>query len=322
MQGKVLPERSAEEVYAGCDVSKDYLDLYLHPSGERLRVSNDRQGLHKLKRELARRPVALLTLEATGKYHRAACRSLSQTGLPVAVVNPLRARLFAKAAGLLAKTDRVDAMMLAYMGKALCPRTTMPAEQAHEELSELVRARNAASAERTALKNRLTAAVTSFLKTELKRCIASLNTHIERLAAEIERRIKADPALARRAEVLTSIPGIGPAVAADLLVDMAELGDLSARAAASLAGLAPVADDSGNRNGPRRIRGGRPQARRALYLAALSAARYNPSLAIFYKRLIEAGKKPKVAIVAVMRKLIVLANTLISENRIWNPNQP
>lgn len=322
MQGKVLPEQSAEKVYAGCDVSKDYLDLYLHPSGERLRVSNDRQGLHKLKRELVARSVAFLTLEATGKYHRAACRSLSQAGLTVAVVNPLRARLFAKAAGLLAKTDRVDAMMLAYMGKALCPRTAMPAEQAHEDLSELVRARNAASTERTALKNRLAAAATSFLKNELKRRIASLNTHIERLADEIERRIKADPALARRAEVLTSIPGIGPAVAADLLVDMAELGSLSARAAACLAGLAPVADDSGHRNGPRRIRGGRPQARRALYLAALSAARYNPALSTFYRRLIKAGKKPKVAIVAVMRKLIVLANTLVSQNRTWSPTQP
>lgn len=322
MQGKILPERSADEVYVGCDVSKSYLDIYVHPDGERFRVANDRHGLRRLKRAFAGRAPALIVMEATGKYHRAVCRSLNETGLAVAVVNPLRARLFAEACGRLAKTDRVDAEMLAHMGRALAPPASAPMADDLAALAELVRARNAATAERTALKNRLAAAAVAFLKAELRRRIAALDTHVARLGREIERRIAADAALARRAEILASIPGVGPVVAADLLVDMSELGRLPAKAAASLAGLAPHADDSGGRNGRRRIRGGRPQARRALYLAALSAARHEPALAVFYRRLRTAGKKPKVALVAVMRKLVILANTLLRENRHWHPIRP
>ena len=322
MQGQILPERSADEVYVGCDVSKDHLDIYLHPSAERFRVTNDRQGLRNLKRKCARLDPALIVVEATGKYHRAVLRSLSEAGLAVAVVNPLRARLFAEAGGRLAKTDRVDAEMLAHMGRGLTPQVSVPMPEELEALAELVRARNAATAERTALKNRLSAATVAFLKAELKRRIAAIDTHVTRLAGEIERRIAADEALALRARHLASIPGIGPAVVADLLVDMAELGSLSAKAAASLAGVAPYADDSGGRNGRRRIRGGRPQTRRALYLAALSAARHEPFLATFYRRLVAAGKKPKVALVAVMRKLVILANTLLKENRPWRPIEP
>lgn len=321
MQGKNLPEQTAQpQVYVGCDVCKDRLDVYLHPIGRRLALSNDRDGLKALKRALAGLDVALVVMEATGKYHRRAHRTLAAAGVRVAVVNPLRARLFAEAAGALAKTDGVDAKMLAVMGAALEPRTAAPAPKALEDLAELVRARNAAVAERTALANRLHASRTAFLKAELRRRITAADTHVARLAAEIQKRIAADPAMARRYAILVSIPGFGPAVAAELLVDLAELGRVSAKAAASLAGLAPWPDDSGDRNGPRHIRGGRAHARRALYWAALAAARFNPDLKGFYNRLRSAGKKPKVALVAVMRKLVVLANILLKENRLWKPH--
>ncbi|MCG8545519.1 MAG: transposase [Alphaproteobacteria bacterium] len=318
MQGQIQPEaRNAQAVYVGIDVCKDRLDVYLHPLAQRFAVANNRDGIKRLGRKLGRHTLALVVMEATAKYHRLAHRSLSQSGFAVAIVNPLRARLFAEALGTRAKTDRVDARMLAILGEALTPQAMAPATETIEGLQELVHARNAATAERTALANRLGASQTAFLKRELARRLKSLDSHIERLTAQIAAHIDGEAVLARRHAILLSIPGIGPAVAATLIADLPELGSLNRRAIACLAGLAPFADDSGQAEGLRHIKGGRAQPRRALYWAALSAARYNPDLAVFYKRLRDKGKKPKVALTAVMRKLVVLANTLLKDDRHW-----
>ena len=323
MQGKIMSEQStARPVYVGVDVCKERLDVYVHPTGQRLSVANSRDGLKQLTRALAGLDVALVVMEATAKYHRLAQRTLAQAGFPVAVVNPLRARLFAEAAGALAKTDRIDARMLAVMGAALDPQARPPAPVEMEALQELVRARSAATRDLTGLKNRRAAAQTTFLKAELRRQIDNLERSIARLAAEVERRIADDPALDRRRQILLSIPGIGPGVTAVLLADCAELGALSPKAAGLLAGLAPIARDTGDTTGQRHIKGGRKSVRNALYMAALSAARSNPPLNTFHQRLRAHGKKPKVALTAVMRKLIVLANTLIKEDRKWQPNSP
>lgn len=318
MQGQIqLEARSAPTVYVGIDVCKERLDVYLHPLGRRLAVANHRDGLRRLKRELARHAVGRVILEATAKYHRLAHRSLSQSGFAVAVVNPLRSRLFAEAFGTRAKTDRVDARMLAILGEALAPPATPPAPAVLEALQELVHARHAATAERTALANRLAASHTAFLRRELARRLENLDRHIKRLAAKVDEIIAGEAVLARRYAILVSIPSVGPAVAAALIADLPELGQLDRHAIACLAGLAPFADDSGDAEGPRHIKGGRAQPRRALYWAALSAMRHNPDLAVFHKRLRDKGKKPKVALVAVMRKLVVLANTLLKEDRLW-----
>lgn len=318
MQGKIQPEtRSARAVYVGIDVCKDRLDVHLHPIGQRLSVTNDTTGIKRLKRELARHEVALVVMEATAKFHRLAQRSLSQSGLAVAVVNPLRSRLFAEALGTRAKTDRVDARMLAILGETLTPRAMPPTPQAIETLQELVHARNAATADRTALANRLGASQVAFLKYELKRRLKSLDSHIERLATQIASQIAQDAALARRYDILLSIPGVGPVVAPALIADLPELGSLDRHAIACLAGLAPFANDSGSKQGPRSIKGGRAHPRRALYWAALSAAKHNPDLAVFYKRLKDNGKLKKVALTAVMRKLVILANTLLKDDRLW-----
>ena len=323
MQGQIQPEaRSASPVYVGIDVCKDRLDVHLHPIGRRLRVANDRDGIKRLKRELARHPVARVVMEATAKYHRCAHRSLSQSGFAVSVVNPLRARLFAQALGTRAKTDPIDAKMLAILADMMAPQATPPASETLEALQELVHARHAATAERTALINRRAASQTAFIRRELARRLKSLDGHIERLATQIAGHIAANAELARRYAILISIPGVGPAVAAALIADLPELGRLGRQAIACLAGLAPFADDSGDANGPRHIRGGRAQPRRALYWAALSAARHNPDLAIFYKRLRDNGKKPKVALTAVMRKIVVLSNSLLREDRLWQPTPP
>lgn len=319
MQGKVSPEASARGVYVGIDVCKAWLDIYVHPAGVKLRVANTRDGVLGLKKTLGAHDVAGIVLEATGKLHRHAQRTLSAAGYGVAVVNPLRSRLFAEAIGTLAKTDAVDARMLALMGESLRPGATPPAPAGLEALQELVGARQAAGAEATALANRRGASETGFLKAELARRLKSLKTHMARLDAEIARRIAAQAWLARRHAILLSIPGIGPQTAAALLAGLAELGACSGKAAAMLAGLAPIACDSGDRSGERHIKGGRARVRTALYMASLAAARFNPGLKAFYARLRAAGKAAKLALTAVMRKLVVLANTLLRQDRFWHP---
>lgn len=318
MQGKVHVDAMAA-VYVGIDVCKERLDIHLHPAGESFAVANDAGGWRGLRRRLGRLPVALVAIEATSKYHRAVHRRLHAAGIKVAVVNPLRARLFAEACGQLAKTDRIDAGLLALMAARLDPAATPPAPEAVETVQELIRARTAAVAERVALAQRREAATSAFLKAELRRRRGNLDRHIARLGAEIEARISADAELARRRTIARSIPGVGPTVAA-ALAGMAEIGALGGKQAASLAGLAPMARDSGAAHGTRRIRGGRADLRAALYMAALAATRCNPDLKHFHQRLIAAGKPPKVALTAVMRKLLVLANTLVAQNRCWTPN--
>ncbi len=323
MQGQKSPERSAQPgVYVGIDVCKDWLDVYLHPIGQAFRVSNAPEGLKTLKRRIAAIPVELIVMEATGKFHRQAHRTLHAAGLAVAVVNPLRARLFAEAIGQLAKTDRLDARVLALMAQTLEPSAIAPAPEALEALQELARARSAAKAEETALSNRRGASQTAFLKAELGRRLKVLAGHIERLDAEIERRLGADAALKRRYDILITIPGVGPVAALALVIGLPELGACSAKAAALLAGLAPLARDSGAKAGERHIWGGRAFVRTGLYFAAVSAATHNPQLRDDYNRLRDAGKKAKVAITAIMRKLVVLANVLIKEDRPWRPVQP
>ena len=321
MQGKV--DRSAEAaVYVGIDVCKAWLDVYVHPLAQWHRFSNDRMGRGKLSRQLVELGVELVAVEATGKHHRQVHRTLDAAGHRVAVVNPLRARLFAEASGALAKTDRIDARVLALLAEGLKPAAQPPAPQALQELRELVHARQAASQDGVALTNQLQSAETGFLKAELRRRLASLETHIRRIEVEIARRLAADPHLQRRYEVLISVAGIGPRTAVTLIADLAELGHCSGKAASLLAGLAPIADDSGERNGRRHIRGGRANVRTALYMAAVAAIRANPDLKAFYTRLRAAGKAAKLALTAVMRKLLVLANTLIANDRLWTPTPP
>lgn len=323
MQGKKLPEPSAEmKVYLGIDACKAWLDVYVHPLGHRLRVANSREGLKQLRRELAGCGIALVVIEATGKYHRLAYRTLHAWGLAVAVVNPLRSRLFAEAVGTLAKTDRIDARMLAIFGESLEPAAAPPLPERVEELQELVRARQAATAEATALANRQGASQTRFLARELAGLLKALKAHIVRLDDEIGRLMASEPALARRYQILMSIPGIGPVAAASLAVGLTELGLASNKAIAALVGLAPIAWDSGDKTGQRHIKGGRAHLRTPLYMAALAAARCNPELKAFYRRLRDNGKAAKVALTALMRKLVVLANTLVREDRLWQPTRP
>jgi transposase len=316
MQGKEPSEREPQaKCSVGIDVSKSWLDVHVLPAGAMLRVPNTREGIGKLKRWLWRFDLTLVVVEATGKWHRLLHRSLYASAIPVAVVDPFRVRMFAKAQGIFAKTDRLDARVLAQFAAVMAPTVRPPAPELMQELAELVRARDSAVAEQTALKNQLAAATVGFLKRQLERRISRLAKDIEVLAHEILRRIEADEGLARRYAILTSITGVGPAIGATLVACLAELGSCSRRQIGMLAGLAPVADESGERNGVRVIWGGRGSVRRSLYLAAITAVRHDPQMTAFFKRLIANGKAAKVALIAVARKLVVLANTLVAENR-------
>jgi transposase len=322
MQGKEVSEQETRNCTAGIDVSKSWLDAHVLPASVSLRVTNTREGIRKLKRWLLEHKVELVAVEATGKWHRELCRSLTASAIAVAITDPYRVRMFAKAHGIFAKTDRLDARVLAMFAAMMSPSVRAPAPKSLEALQELVTARASAATEETALRNQLSAATGAFLKRQLKRRIAQLGAVLKALEKECLKQIKVDEGLARRFAILTSIPSFGTVVATTLTAFLAELGSLTNKQIGALAGLAPVADDSGERKGLRVIWGGRSAVRRILYLAALTAAKHNHPLKIFYDRLIAAGKPPKTALIAVARKLVVLANTLIAEDRLWLPEAP
>lgn len=245
MQGKEASEQETMKYSAGIDVGKSWLDAHIVPADVSLRVANTREGIAKLKRWLMRTKPDLVAVEATGKWHRLVCRSLYASGIAVSVAVPYRVRMFAKAQGILAKTDKLDARVLARFAAVMTPPAHMPAPQVLEELQELVTARDSAVAEHTALKNQLAVAETAFLKRQLARRIARLADDLKALEDECRQRIDADPGLAKRYEILISIPGIGEKIAIALIASLSELGSLNAKQIASLAGLAPVANDSG-----------------------------------------------------------------------------
>ena len=323
MQGQeALEQETKVKSNAGVDVCKSWLDAHVLPAGMSLRVANDAAGLRKLKRWLARFDLGLVAIEATGKWHQAVRRSLHASGIAAAVVDPLRVRLFAKAHGILAKTDRLDARVLALFAAVMTPPARPPAPTSMEELSELVGARESAVAEETMLKNQLSAAETHFLRRQLARRIERIGKDVKALEGEILKRIEADDELARRYAILVSIPGFGPVVATTLIARLAELGACTTKQIGSLAGLAPLANESGEHKGIRAIGGGRTSVRNVLYLAAVTAARCNADLKAFYERHRAANKPTKVVFTALARKLAVLANTLVAQDRLWLPQAP
>ena len=320
MQGKEASEQETKiKSSVGIDISKCWLDAHVLPSNERRRVANTCAGIRQLKRWLLHHDIALVAIEATGKWHRQLHRSLLASAVRVAVVDPYRVRKFAQAQGLFAKTDRLDARVLAAFAAVMNPAERPPPPQTMAELTELVVARASAVEAQTALKNQLGTAEGAFLKRQLERRIVRAGKDIDDLNREILARIKADQGLARRYAILTSIPSFHFVVAATLIACLAELGSLTAKQIAMLAGLAPIADQSGERDGVRVIWGGRKAVRRILYLAALSATRFNADMKTFHQRLKSSGKPPKLILIAVARKLVILANTLISQDRTWQP---
>lgn len=305
----------------GIDISKDHLDVHRLPGKREKRFPNDRAGHRALIKWLAGGPVERIVYEATGPYHRAFEHSLGQAGLPLARINPRQARRFAEATGKLAKTDRADAAMLARFGRAVAPPTRTPGEEpVLEDLKDLHGARRALVKDRTAAMNRQKHLRLPLLTRHALQRLKQIETQLEAIDQAIDDLIAHHAELAARLEILTSIPGVAKLSAYALLTDMPELGTLEAKQAAALAGLAPVTKQSGTWSGRASIKGGRAPLRHALYMPALVATRFNPDLKKKYQQLTKAGKPPKVAITAVMRKLVILANALIRDQRKWTQN--
>jgi len=308
--------------YIGIDVSKSRLDIFVHPGEQSYHVSNTAAGHRQLTGRLKRLGPVFVTLEATGKYHRAVHRALAERAIAVAVINPRRARSFSQSLGQLAKTDHIDARMLALYGAMLSPGAALPVSKSLEDLKELVTARRQGVADRTAMYNQLGECSLTFVRKRLTARIRQVSRHIADYDKHIRALIKVEPVLARRYEIITSVPGLGPVNAITMIAGMPELSTCDEKQIAALTGVAPMARDSGSFKGKRHIRGGRKPIRDALYMAAVTAARSNAQIKAFFKRLIDKGKLFKVAITAVMRKLIILVNALIRQNRIWQPITP
>ncbi|MGR3436139.1 MAG: IS110 family transposase [Shimia sp.] len=323
MQGEVSTEETDWiPVVIGIDVSKAALDVFVHPEQRRFRVRNDDAGIAALIERLASAPPTLVVIEATGRYHRKVHERLHDAGFPVAVVNPYRSRRFADILGRLAKTDRIDAEVLARLGATLSPDPTAPPSAVMAAIGELTVARRQVIRERTALEQQKEDTVSDVVRTQIEERIALCTRHCKALDAELLQLVGSDPEVQRRYQILTSIRGVGPTTATTLMAEMPELGAASASQIASLAGVAPMNRDSGVQRGRRMIRGGRIGARNTLYMAAVVAVRWNEGFKTFYRRLRGSGKPFKVAITAVMRKLLILANTLVREDRMWTLAPP
>jgi transposase len=302
------------QTFIGVDVSKDQLDVFDAATGRYWTVANETAALRRFARSAAGSG-ARVVLEATGGYDRPLTAALAAAGAEYARVNPARARHFAEAAGLLAKTDRVDAGMLARMGAALGLAADAPPDRERERLTGLLRRRGQLVETRKREQTAIQQEPGADIRAEMRRMIALLTRRVEAYDARIAALIEETPALARAAGRMRTVPGIGPVSAAVLLAHLPELGTIDRRAVAALAGLAPVPRDSGRRRPARRIGGGRAQVRRLLYLAALQAPRACPRLKAFKDRLTSAGKAPKQVLIAIARKLLVILNAMIRTAR-------
>ena len=314
------PTTTPCEVYVGIDVCKAHLDVHVMPKGVSFRVTNDTTGHRSLKRKIeayAPKLPKLIVMEATSRYHRAAARYLQTQGLAVAVVNPFRAHQFAALQGRLAKTDRMDAEGLALFGAAghavpkALPSVTV------QRLQDLATARLSLSKQIVATSNNRKAQTDALICRQQATQVRLLERQEKELLETMRGIVTADANLKARVAILTSVPGVGELTALLLVAGMPELGSCSGPEAASLLGVAPFTRESGPCRHKASIRGGRRLVRRGVYMAALSAAQYNHDLKAFYDRLVAKGKAKKCALVAVMRKLILLLNTLLKENRPW-----
>jgi transposase len=303
--------------FVGIDVSKAKLDVCLHEAGAAFTVANDEAGLKELAEKLAAVQPQLIVLEATGGYERLCAASLAQSGLGVAIVNPRQVRAFAIATGVLAKTDKVDARVLAHFAASVRPRVRALPDEQREALDELLGRRRQLMGMLVQEKNRLQQARAALVKKDIKSHIVILQNRIGGCDAELQQLIHASPVWKAQEDLLRSFTGIGPVSACTLMAELPELGALNRKKIASLVGLAPLPDDSGPRRGKRAIYGGRAHIRSVLYMATVSAIRANQPIRSFYQRLCAAGKPHKVALIACMRKVLTILNAMTRTQTRW-----
>ena len=308
----------APPVFVGIDVAKATLDVAVSPTAERWTLTYTEREVAGLTTRLTGLAPALVVLEATGGLEQPLAGALAATGLPVVVVNPRQVRDFAKATGTLAKTDALDAAVLAHFAAAVRPPPRPLPDAATQSLAALVTRRRQLVEMLTAERNRLGSAPRA-LRAEIQAHITWLQRRLARLDTDLGQAIRTSPAWRVQDDLLQSVPGVGPVLATTLLASLPELGRLNRRAIAALVGVAPLNRDSGTCRGRRRVWGGRAAVRAVLYMGTLVAVRHNPVLRAFYQRLRAVGKLPKVALTACMRKLLTILNAMLKHQQRWNP---
>jgi len=303
-------------MFVGIDVSKSWLDIAILPTGENWRMENTGKGFDLLIEKLRPSSLDRIVVEATGGYEAALVEALAKAGLPVCRVNPGRVRRFAQGMNWLAKTDKIDAKVLARFGEKAQPRLLVLPTEAEKHLSALVKRRKQVVDMLTAEQNRTELAESDVFES-IATVIQFLQKQLAELDAQIQELINQTPDLKRKQELLQSVPGVGKVLASTLVSQMPELGHSDRKEIAALGGLAPFNHDSGRKRGRRMIRGGRPFIRRILYMATLAATRFNPVIKRMYDRLVSSGKCKKVAIVACMRKLLTILNAILRDQTSW-----
>jgi transposase len=307
------------DLFVGIDVAKDRLDVHVRPGDERFSRTNDDRGISELVTRVQGLAPTRIVLEATGGYELPVVAALASAGLPVVVVNPRQIRDFARATGQLAKTDQLDAAVMARFAEVIRPAARPVADAAAQGLSALVARRRQLLDMLQAERNRQGQARDRRLQRRIGAHVEWLLKAIAEVERDLDETIRSSPVWRAKEDLLRSVPGIGDVTAHTLIADVPELGLLTRRQIAALIGVAPVSRDSGTWRGRRMIAGGRPAVRRVLYMAALVAVRFNPVLAAFYARLLAAGRPKKVALVAVMRKLLTILNAMSRDQRRWQP---
>lgn len=311
-----------DRIVVGIDVAKDKVDACIRSRSLRQTFLSTAEGRRKLVAWLRKHKVTKAAMEASGGYERDWAKVLRQTGIEVRIVDPRRVRSFALSAGRLAKNDTIDADTIAWFAETFDEAPGQIHDAAHEELVALVKARKNLIDLKTRLQTQNEHAVPGPVQKAHARVLKSLATEIAKLEVAIAAKVKATPEFAERAEIIASVPGLAESASATLIAGMPELGTVSKEIAAALLGAAPYDDDSGKRRGERHIKGGRRWVRNAIYMPCLGAAtQNNPVFKAFYQRLIAKGKEPKVALIACMRKLIVILNILIARRQKWDPSR-
>ncbi len=308
---------SATPVFAGIDVAKAELVAALRPTGDSWVVPNDEAGIQTLLKRFGPLRPALIVLEATGGYERAAVAALAAAGLPVVVANPRQVRHFGRSTGQLAKTDHIDAHILALFAERVRPAVRPLPDDATRTLDALLTRRRQVLEMITAERNRLAHALPAVRRGIIQH-IRWLERRLRDVDHDLDQAIQSSPVWRAKEDLLRTTPGIGPVVSRTLIGDLPELGTLNRKQIAALVGVAPMARDSGTLRGKRFVWGGRAPVRAALYMAALVASRRNPVIRAFYQRLVDAGKPKKVALTACMRKLLTILNAMMKANTTWN----
>lgn len=304
-------------MYVGIDVSKAWLDVATFPESKTFRVSNDDSGLEELVRRVRKLSPELVVVEATGGYERAVASELGAQSLPTAVVNPRQVRDFAKALGKLAKTDRIDAIVLARFGEAIRPRLQPPKTQETLDLQELLGRRRQVLGMLTAERNRRQQARSERVRRAIDESIDWLKRQLKQLDDDLDTKLRSSSLWKADIELMTSVPGVGRVLSMAIITELPELGTLNRKQIAALVGVAPLNRDSGQHQGQRTIWGGRANVRAALYMSALVGTRYNSLLRGLYSRLLSRGKAKKVALVACMRKLLTILNSIAKSRKHW-----